>query len=97
MKLESIASRPIASYLGEETNTCLTITSFQVVVESDGWDIYSKNFWLWTRYSETLSGVNDFSNLRAVTFLSNNKNALQKMLTYSKDSGDGWFELGRQC
>jgi len=34
MQLEAIASRPIASYLGEETNTCLTTTSFQVVVES---------------------------------------------------------------
>jgi len=35
MQLEAIASRPIASYLGEETNTCLTTTSFQVVVESN--------------------------------------------------------------
>jgi len=35
MQLEAIASRPIASYLGEETNTCLTMTSFQVVVESN--------------------------------------------------------------
>jgi len=34
-QLEAIASRPIASYLGEETNTHLTTTSFQVVVESD--------------------------------------------------------------
>jgi len=34
MQLEAIASRFIASYLGEETNTCLTTTSFQVVVES---------------------------------------------------------------
>ena len=33
-QLEAIASRPIASYLGEETNTCLTTTSFQVVGES---------------------------------------------------------------
>jgi len=33
MQLEAIASCPIASYLGEETNTCLTTTSFQVVVE----------------------------------------------------------------
>jgi len=32
---EAVASRPIASYLGEETNTCLTTTSFQVVVESN--------------------------------------------------------------
>ena len=32
---EAIASRPIASYLEEETNTCLSTTSFQVVVESD--------------------------------------------------------------
>jgi len=30
MKLEAIASHPIANYLGEETNNCLTITSFQV-------------------------------------------------------------------
>jgi len=35
MQLEAIASRPIAGYLGEETNTCLTTTSFQVVVESN--------------------------------------------------------------
>ena len=35
MQLEAIASRPVASYLGEETNTCLTTTSFQVVVDSD--------------------------------------------------------------
>jgi len=34
MQLEAIASSPIASYLGEETNTCLTAPSFQVVVES---------------------------------------------------------------
>jgi len=33
--LEAIASHPIASYLGEETNTRLTTTSFQAVVESD--------------------------------------------------------------
>jgi len=35
MQLEAIASRPIAGYLGEETNTCLTTATFQVVVESD--------------------------------------------------------------
>jgi len=35
MQLEAIASGPIASYLGEETNTCLTTTSFQVAVESN--------------------------------------------------------------
>ena len=35
IQLEAISSRPIASYLEEETNTCLTTTSFQVVVESD--------------------------------------------------------------
>jgi len=29
MQLEVIASCPITSYLGEETNTCLTTTSFQ--------------------------------------------------------------------
>jgi len=34
-QLEATASPPIASYLGEETNTRLTIPSFQVVVESD--------------------------------------------------------------
>ena len=33
MQLEAIASRPITSYLGEGTNTCLTTTSSQVVVE----------------------------------------------------------------
>jgi len=35
MQLEAIASCALTSYLGEETNTCLTTTSFQVVVESD--------------------------------------------------------------
>jgi len=35
MQLEAIASRPIAGYLGEETNTPLTTASFQVVVESN--------------------------------------------------------------
>jgi len=35
MQPEAIASRPIADYLREETNTCLTTASFQVVVESD--------------------------------------------------------------
>jgi len=35
MQLDAIASHPIASYLGEETKTCLTTTSFQVVVESN--------------------------------------------------------------
>ena len=35
MQFEAIASRPIASYSGEETNTCLTTASFQVVVESN--------------------------------------------------------------
>ena len=35
MQLEAISSRPIASYLGEDTNTCLTTTSFQVTVESN--------------------------------------------------------------
>jgi len=34
-QLEAIASHPIASYLGEETNTRLTTTSSQVVVESE--------------------------------------------------------------
>jgi len=29
MQLEAIASCPIASYLGEDTNTCLTTTSCQ--------------------------------------------------------------------
>jgi len=33
-QLEAIAPHPIASYLGEETNTCLTTSSFQVAVES---------------------------------------------------------------
>ena len=35
MQLEAVVSRPITSYLGEETNTCLTATSFQAVVESN--------------------------------------------------------------
>jgi len=35
MQLEAISSYPIASYLGEETNTHLTTASFQVVVESN--------------------------------------------------------------
>jgi len=35
MQLEAIASHPIASHLGEETNACLTTASFQVVVESN--------------------------------------------------------------
>jgi len=34
-QLEAIASCPIISYLGEETNTHLATTSFQVVVESN--------------------------------------------------------------
>jgi len=34
MQLEAIASRPVARYLGEQTNTRLTTASFQVVVES---------------------------------------------------------------
>jgi len=33
-QLEAISSRPITRYLGEETNTCLTTTSFQVAVDS---------------------------------------------------------------
>jgi len=35
MQLEAIASHLITSYLGEETNTCLTVTSFQTAVESN--------------------------------------------------------------
>jgi len=35
MQLEAIASRPIAGYLGEETNAHLTTTSFQAVLESN--------------------------------------------------------------
>jgi len=35
MQLEAIASHPIPSYLGEETKTHLTTTSFQVGVESN--------------------------------------------------------------
>ena len=31
---EAISSCPVACYLGEETDTHLTITSFQVLVES---------------------------------------------------------------
>jgi len=32
-QLQDTASHPITAYLGEETNTCLTTTSFQVVAE----------------------------------------------------------------
>ena len=35
VQLEAIFSRPVTCYLGEETDTHLTTTSFQVVVESD--------------------------------------------------------------
>jgi len=35
MQPEAIALRPIASYLGKETNPRLTTTFFQVAVESD--------------------------------------------------------------
>ena len=35
MQLEAISSCLISCYLGEEANTHLTATSFQVVVESD--------------------------------------------------------------
>ena len=35
MQLEAIVSHPISSYLGEQTNTCLTAASFQVAVETD--------------------------------------------------------------
>jgi len=35
MQLEAISSRPIAGYLGEETDTCLTTTSFHLVAESN--------------------------------------------------------------
>ena len=35
MQLEAIGSCPIARYLGEETNTYLTRTSFQVVLGSN--------------------------------------------------------------
>ena len=34
-QLEDTSSHPISTYLGEETNTCLTTTTFQVVAESD--------------------------------------------------------------
>jgi len=34
-QLEATASCPIASYLGEGTNTCLTTTSFQIVAENN--------------------------------------------------------------
>jgi len=33
MQLEALSSRPITSYLGEETNTYLATTSFQVFVD----------------------------------------------------------------
>jgi len=35
MQLEATASHPVASYLGEETNTCLITTSFQAAVGSN--------------------------------------------------------------
>ena len=35
MQIEAISSHSIASNLGEETNTHLTTTSFQVVIEND--------------------------------------------------------------
>jgi len=35
MQLEAISSCPVTTYLGEETNTHLVTTSFQVAVESD--------------------------------------------------------------
>jgi len=35
MQLEAISSHPIAGYLGEETNTCLSTAAFQAVVESE--------------------------------------------------------------
>ena len=35
MQLEATASHPITSYLGEETNSCFTTTSFKVVVQSN--------------------------------------------------------------
>ena len=34
MQLKAISCCPVASYLGEETNTCFTTNYFQVVVES---------------------------------------------------------------
>ena len=34
-QLEAIPSHPIASYLGEEADPCLTTTSFQAVVDSN--------------------------------------------------------------
>ena len=34
-QLQAIASHPITSYLGDETNNCLTMTAFQVAVESN--------------------------------------------------------------
>ena len=35
VQLKAISSHPITRYLGEETTTCLTTTSFQAVVDSD--------------------------------------------------------------
>ena len=35
MKFEAVSSHPVTSYLGEETNTHLATTAFQVAVESD--------------------------------------------------------------
>jgi len=35
MQLEAVSSRPTASYSGEETNTHLTTTTSQAVVESE--------------------------------------------------------------
>jgi len=40
-QLEAVSFRPVSSYLGEDTNTHLTTTSVQIVVESDNTHSYS--------------------------------------------------------
>jgi len=52
MQLEAISSHPIASYLGEETKTCLTTISFQVDAESK--KVPPQPPLLWTKQSQSL-------------------------------------------
>ena len=47
MQLEASSSHPIASYLEEETNTCLTTTFFEVVIKSN--KVFPQPFLLQTK------------------------------------------------
>jgi len=38
IQLEAIVSRPIATYLGEETNTCLTTNSSTSLLMTQNWE-----------------------------------------------------------